>query len=274
MKPFPDVRPPIEIDRIEEAPFEVECRELPWYFTRLETRQRGRCASYDFPSWEATEIEEVDVGDRCKVYGHECYEARHRYFSPDGALRREACSYSDIRDNVQRWFGWWNMSDEDKFYTCKDPYFWDSPDAEWPDAPMHMVDVGGIKWVSDDHVELLPFEKPSAGVNQAGAGLWRVRIGEREWRCLRFIENRDQEGQPLSLTDGFLTEAGGLVLARYYRSSNCWMTAWNGQTAAEFLKGSQTFVCGGVTYYLWYDRIGEQSLAPSSHQFVIDPSGR
>ncbi|MCA1595932.1 MAG: hypothetical protein LC772_05870, partial [Chloroflexi bacterium] len=217
-------------------------------------------AEYDYPTWKLKKTEEIDVIGRGMVHEEWCSEIRCREYRPDGAVERDRYAYAEIRDGLERWFGWWNMADELKFYTYTDKDFaWD-----WGEVtPMRTVDAGRFRWLDERHLETVPMEA-LPGVNPDGAGHCLLKIGTVEHRCLRYVDGTRRTGGPHVLGDRFVNSTGRALLQRYYYWSEFQMDNWPAP-AREFLAGAPTMTCDGVDYYLWYDRIAEEGLAAPPH---------
>ena len=251
---FPQERPEIEIARLDEPPFEILCRELRWWFVVPEPGRRRRWAHYEYPQFGLKETEEMEVVGRGKVHGEECHEIRYRLFAPDGSQGREAYAYGAIRDGRPRWFGWWNLSDEAKFYTWRDEDF----EHDWGAAyAPRIIDEGRYQW-RDDNVldrEAGSSEADSrAEIDGNGAGVWSLRVGASEHRCLRVIDATDYG----ALAEGYIDAEGRTLLFRRYNSGDRLI---EGKKTRDALNGSPTLTLNGVPFHHWYDRLAEEALA-------------
>lgn len=263
---FPAQEPEIEVVRLEEPPFEVECRELRWQFIIPEVGESIRRADYDHPSGAITLIEEWAVTGQGQVYGKESREIRNRSYAPDGKLLREAYAYGTLDEGVTRWLGWWNLSDDEKFYTWKDEGF----EADWGATPIRIADVGRYRWLDDRHIERQGGEENNPKLDGNGAGLCLLRIGEREHRCLRVIEAGDPSDPADSLLEAFVNAEGRTLLTRRYAApqypvhsqyNGIPLYDWEGtRQAQDLLKDSPALVLNGTTYFLWYDCLSERGL--------------
>jgi hypothetical protein len=252
---FPEIEPEIRITAVSEAPFEVHCQQLLWWFTTPQWGDRVAYASYDYPGRQLTRVEQIEVMGRGRVYEEDAAEMRIRTYRPDGSLERECFAYGDIREGVSRWFGFWNLADELKFFTYRDEGFQD----DWPDTPLHFVDVGRYHWVAPDRLLSSATSTEQEEINPNGAGLWDVKIGGTSRRCLRIIESPPAGDVGIALVDGFLREDGKTVLFRQWRHEDCKMSNWSAP-ARETLAGSPTLYYNDTQYYLYYNSFPAESL--------------
>jgi hypothetical protein len=252
---FPDERPEIEVAPLDEAPFEVECRELLCGFIAPEPGERRQWANYDYPDWRFTEMRDLEVIGRGKVHGQECAEIRCLDYDAGRQLTRLSCCYGGIQDGEAKYFGWWNLGDDNKLWTWKDEDFL----SDWAPNPIRLRDAGLFRWGDDRHAvkDLTPWDDPK--VYPVGAGVCRLRIGEREYRTLRWIDvdPRDERG---TMIEGFVTPEGRMLMGRRYNAPRYALYAWNGKEARELFRDAPTLVCNETTYYLWYDFIAADAL--------------
>jgi hypothetical protein len=263
----PATEPEIEVLRLEEPPFEVECRELRWAFIVPEVGERVRRFTYDHPTGRLSEIEEWTVVGQAKVHGKAGSEMRNRNFSASGELQKEAYAYGTLEGGMARWLGWWNISDEEKFFTWKDEGFeWD-----WGATSIRIADVGRFRWLDDAHVERASEVDHDPLIDPNGAGLCLLRVGGREHRCLRVLDLNDPSDPTDSLLEAFVNAEGRTLMTRRYaaprypiHSAYCGIRlySWDGTRMAEdLLRDSPQLHVNGAPYLLWYDWLVEELLA-------------
>jgi hypothetical protein len=262
----PTTEPEIEILRLDEPPFAVNSRELQWGFIVPEVGESARRYCYDHPSRSMTSFEELTVTVKTRIHEREGYEIRTRDYSSSGDLRRESYAYGILQGGMAHWLAWWNMSDEAKIITWKDEGFeWD-----WGATPTRIVDAGRYHWQDDRRLELNREVQSLPKVNRNGAGLWLLKIGGREHRCLRVMEVDDPARAGTSLLEAFVNEEGRTLMTRRYaapqypiHSAYCGIPlySWEGtRTAEDLLKDSSKLIINGATFYLWYDYLAEMAL--------------
>jgi hypothetical protein len=263
---IPQTEPSIEIVRLDEPPFDVESRELQWGFVIPELGERSRRFCYDHPSRSLTSFEELTVTVKTRIHEREGYEIRQRDYSASGDLRRESYAYGILKDGMAHWLAWWNMSDEAKIITWKDEGFeWD-----WGATPTRITDAGRYRWQDDCHLEQSSNVLNLPKVNRNGAGLWLLKVGGREHRCLRVMEVDNPSDFGTSLLEAYVNEDGRTLMTRRYaaphypiHSAYCGIPlySWEGtRKAGELLKDSATLLINGTTFYLWYDYVAEIAL--------------
>jgi hypothetical protein len=253
---FPDARPDIEIIRLDDPPFEAECREMPYFFIQPELGERRQWASYDYPDWRFSGMTDMETVGSGQVHGEDCAEIRCLDYDSERNLTRESICYAGIKDGMARYYGWWNLGDENKLWTWKDEDFL----SDWGGNPIRLKDAGLFHWLDDRHLtkDVRPWDDPL--IHPIGAGLCRLRIGEKEYRALRLIDVDDPSNERGILLEGFVTEEGRLLMSRRYNAPRYFLYAWNGVEAREKFRDAPTLVCNGTTYYHWYDSIPWDSL--------------
>jgi hypothetical protein len=253
MSTFPTTEPNIEIARLGETPFEAECRELRWWFIVPEPGRSRRWAFYYYPARRLSSVEEMVTLETGKIHGEECCEMRYRSHTPEGTLQREAYAYGAIREGIANWYAWWHLDDAQKLYTWRDEDF----QHDWASAPVRTADMGFFHWEADDRLVKDPRPWADPQVNPIGAGLWLLRIGSQEHRCLRIIEADDPGDEGGILLEGFLDESGRVLLSRRYNGPRYRI---DGKESQEVLAGHPTLTCNGIPYSLWYDCLPEDGL--------------
>ncbi|MBW3622027.1 MAG: hypothetical protein KY468_01295 [Armatimonadetes bacterium] len=254
MSAYPELLPEIEITRLEDEPFEVEYRELRWWFIVPEVGQRRRWATYDFPERRISTIRFLEGVDTGQVHEKVCCEIRLQVeLDTHWGVERESYAYGAIEGGMARWYAWWHISDQLKLYTYRDPHF----AHDWGSSPVRIVDAGFFRWQDDTAFEKAsrPWDDPL--VDPIGAGVCRVRVGDRSYRCLRTIEVDVEETERGTLMEAFIEESGRTVFCRRYNAPNYPLGE---QEARTVLKESLTLTCNGTPYYLWYADLPEDVL--------------
>jgi hypothetical protein len=94
-------------------------------------------------------------------------------------------------------------------------------------------------------------------VDLGGAGLWRVRIGEKAYRCLRVLDLDEESARIGILIEAFITEEGRTVMIRRYNGPHYKI---DGVPSSEALADSPALTVNGVPYRLWNTNLPADAL--------------
>jgi hypothetical protein len=212
------IQPPvITLKRLDEPPFEVECREFLFGFIVPELGQESWATAYEYPGPKFWERRELKVRRKARVHDVECFEIQNRAYDTEGNLVNESANFAKIDRGYVRTYAFLSAEGENiRIYTWKDNGF--SVDWDYdPGTPIRIVDVGKWRFVNDQHfTDGSPAPTPT-DVNPNGAGLWEVHIDESVHRCLRVLEpGKSAEN---TMVETFVNCHGRTMLARRYNGS-------------------------------------------------------
>jgi len=212
---LPKEPPEIKIEKLDDKPFEVECREMLFMFVVPEIGNKSHCASYEYPGPKLWEFREREVTRRAEVHHIECFEIRCRSYDVEGNLIGESYNYAKIDRGYMRCYAFLYEHDDNKFRirTWKDYGF----NEDWsydPGEPVKIVDVGKFTWIDDSHFTEGTSNITDQHVNLNGAGLWLVRIGDAKHKTLRILETSKNPAK--TMIETFVNEEGKTILARRF----------------------------------------------------------
>ena len=253
-QPFPVRRPEITITRSEEKPFDVDCREVPWWFAVPEVGNRTLWAMYDPPEetkrghWRITWVYDMEAVRPATIHDVEGVEISVQQWNADsGWLPADGREFARITYETVEWIAVAHVLDGRRtFLTYLDDDF---EERCGPPMIRRMVDRGRFEQQEDDSYVQREHDR-----REIGAGIFTVAIGERSFECLRVIDicDLDEEGQ---LMEAFLTREGRTVLCRRHNGRR-WkvgkIDAYDRNWDERF-PDNQRLVIDGVTYVHWYD---------------------
>jgi len=274
--PFPERRPEITVSRSTGQPFSIDLRELAWWFIVPEIGERVRWAEYeqtrDGSAPKLTEVNSMVARRPAIVHGWECVEIEvdeQAYGDRTGLVQFNHCQDEEYRrarvwgrldDTEVRWVAYesarrgdgttelqtfldesWehNFGSLDRLIEDKD-YLTDRPDGTLERAP----DTPGM----------------------FASGLFDLRIGEREFTCMRVFELEPDATEADTLVLAYLNREGRTVLFRRY-NGNRWgkldhpphRTGGTEMTWAEDLPHAHRLAIDGVTFVHQWDCLTEEA---------------
>ena len=277
-QPFPLEMPPVCITPLDQPPFEVDLCETDWFVTPRVGRS-GMWASYDRLDgrWRLSGVTAHRVTMPALVHDIPGVEIVGHEWEPETGWQREAwTAYHRITDEAIDWLGIVRVQNgARRVYTFLEDGF----DDDFYGSPRKVRDAGRFARQTDgSYVRrggdvqgrdvdgshgagpedlLVAFREQS--VAECGAGLWEVRIGDRQFTCLRMIEIGLPEEAPTLehrlLLDRYVTESGRAVIARRYngrlwkvREGGTWERPWD-----EQLPDNHRLTIDGAVFVLWYE---------------------
>ena len=210
-QPFPRRRPEIVITPVDTKPFGVDCPELRFWWIVPEVGKRALAASYDVLDGRLTGVIELRAVRPAEIEGIEGVEIEHDDWSPDkGWQPSDWRMFGRLTDQKAQWLGEIGGTDKVSLRTFLDSgYAW-----AWPEMDRRIEDTGRF------------LEQPDGSFKQAhspedftasGAGVFNVRIGDREFTCLRvFLLEAALDDPDFAMTENYVTEAGRTVFRREY----------------------------------------------------------
>lgn len=270
--PFPAVRPDVAVKPTRAKPFGVDNRELRSWFGVPEVGDHTMWATYDPPErderrteWRLTTVSELQCVRPALVHGVDCAEIEVAQWEPETGWRPgEWLMYGQLTDDECAWLATVRLFDGKRVLrTFLDEGF----HADWGSLPRRLEDRGRYAVQPDGSLKLRrtgAARKPGA----VGAGMFRVRIGERAWTCLRTLEHADEPSDTDLLMESFLTRDGRTLICRRYNAPQ-----WARHEGSSFAKqapwderfpANQRLLINGVTYVHWYDCLSRTALGIKS----------
>lgn len=253
-QPFPRFRPTITITPSRAKPFAVDSREL--FFVKLELGASALWATYDPPEWKLTNVSNMRVVRPCVIHGIEGVEIEQDDWEPDTGWQVETFRmYARLTETTTQWLATLHIREgKQVLYTFLDEGF----DADWGEQPRRLEDRKHLV-LKKDGTYRLRRSKRGPGHAVIAAGVFRVRIGERAFTCLRVFD-LGTEGKGISeniiLSESYLTRRGRTVLFRRYNGRQ-WELGWgqwsSDQSWDERFPDNDRIVIDGSVFVHWYD---------------------
>ena len=271
---FPEYRPEISIAKSPGKSFSIDLRELSWWFIVPEIGDEVQRANYDptrdGSAWKLTEVMAMAARRRAIIHGRECVEIEieeQRYWDREVFLPfnygpeeedRDTKVWGRLAETEVQWLAVESMKSDGtrELRTCLDEDFgWD-----FGMSPRLVEDKGYLIEQPGG-----TFERKADAPEVFSHGLFTVRIGEREFECMRVfdIEEGASEGKVMVLA--YITRAGRTLLFRRY-AGNRWgkrkeAPHYHGvaMTWEEDLPHADRLVIDGVTYVHHYDSLTDEA---------------
>jgi len=296
-QPFPVRRPAVTITQSKAKPFPVDCGESWRLLVVPEVGRESLCATYAADAkcpkrWVLWDVSHHRVERPAAIHGIEGVEVLADRW------RRET---GWVRDIPTRWFvrltsthlQW--LGELSTECSCHGPEFQvlhtflDPPDGDWSDpsklgrledsqSPRHIEDIGRYVQQRDGSYKQKK-GRCCQGAKALGAGVHRVRVGDRGFTCLRVMQVHP--GMPDVLDVGFVTRQGRTVLHRRYEENHCLpgQADMRGcDTWTEAYPDNDRIVLDGRTFVVWYECIAGFAFGMDLEQreggcSAIEPKG-
>lgn len=252
--PFPVVRPEITITPSQEPLFEVDWRELAWWFAVPEVGDHTMWAVYDPPEWRLTSWQDMKTVMSAVVNGIDGVEI--------DIVDREIGEVEQVHpwtfyarlteDKVQYLAVVSVQNGKRRVCTLLDEGF----DVDWYESQRlvkytgrFIEQIGGsYKQCSDCLI---------TGERAEVMGVYEVSIGSRSFTCLRVLDVEHTFSENSLLMEGYLTREGRTVLCRRYNGR-----LWRGGSKAklpwdEEFPDHNRIIIDGVTFVHWYDCLSD-----------------
>jgi hypothetical protein len=255
-------RPDIRITPSRAKPFAVDCRELRWWSIVPEVGFRGATAWYDPPDWNLTSVQETHALRTACVHEVDCVEIevveRQVSASPTRGPA-EWLMYGRLTEQKAQWLATLRLTEDRRvLYTFLDDGF----DVDWGEDVRRIEDCGCYVRQADGEFALRKRRHPSS-VAPIGAGVFRVRIGERSFTCLRVLDVGDGPDEGGMLVEAYLDRSGRTVLFRRH-NGRLWAVGggggYDGPPWDERFPDHQRTVIDGATYVYWYDHLSDVAV--------------
>jgi hypothetical protein len=257
--PFPLRRPDIIITPSRARPFGVDCRELPGFFVIPEVGRRSLWATYDPPDWTLTEVTEMHARRPACIHNLECVEVEAREWTPDpGWTPVEWLHYARLTPEKVQWLAVSKLVDDKRtLHTFLDEGF----DRDWGEIPRKLVDRGRFAQQEDGSLRQRKSRR-CQGPGTIGAGMFRVKVAENAFTCLRILDVREPSETGI-LAEQYLTRAGRTVLFRRYNGRQWGRhrgSIYDGPAWDERFPHHSRIVIDGITFVHWYDCLSELAI--------------
>lgn len=255
-QPFPVERPVLTVQTGYESPFELDCRELLGWFGVPEVGEFSLWAVYDAPDWQLTGFTELQGVRLAKVHDRAGVELAVRAYEHEAGWDDAPHSiFARVTRDEVEWLGTL-FSDRSGARVLRS--FQDlDPTDPWRGNPRRFT-ADRFEVLEDGVLQ----QRPAGLLGHpfyAAVGTALVRVGERQFSCLRVI-GVDPEPQCSGvLFEAFITRQGRTVLLRRYNG-----TGWGCEEAAEpwdqRLPDNERLTVDGVEYIHWFDSLSHRAL--------------
>lgn len=237
---LPIHRPEVTVTEMAVQPFSVDCPELKTRFIIPKVGEHTLSVSYRAPDWKCHEAEELRVVKPALIHGVEGVEIEVK-------MNWESCNILTIygcltEDSVRYLATVYEHEGTMHLRTFLDGehYTW-----AWPEMPRRLEDTGRYIEQEDGSYKQA---HSSDSEEASGAGVFSVKIGEREFTCLRIIQpegNVKDVHAPFHET--YITQEGRTVLNRVY--------CHDYYSKDIPVDRNTRLVIDGETRYHWYDTL-------------------
>jgi len=249
-QPFPEVRPEIEVLASQAEPFAVDCRETPGWFALPEVGDLTLWSIYDPPDLRLTSVSEM-VGVRpARIHDLECVEIQVNDWEPNAGWQLGTwMMFARATADRAEWLAQCRLVGAERVLcTFLDEGF----EADWGSTPRHIADEGRLVPNLDGSFRLTAAPTPVVH-DVFGAGMFRVRVGSRDFTCLRVVSLTGVPSEEGILYLSFVTRDGRTILGRRFNGRQ-WGCGSGDQPAwDERLPTHERMVIDGVVYVHWYD---------------------
>ena len=269
-KPFPEQMPEVKIQRIGEDPFDLDFREMSWWFVLPEVGDEVRWASYEPPGsgqspWKLSETVEMSARRKAVIHLQEGVEieVEQRFLNcadvpyDRNPNKDKTCltrMWGRLTDDEVEWLAVETIRADGtrELTTFLDEGFND----DWDSAPRRIKDRGYVRELGSG-----AFERADDVPDLFGAGKFAVTIGQKRFDCFRLLNIEKETTERDVLVEAYVTEAGRTVLFRRY-NGNSWAKSdrpphnWGTElTWAEDLPFNDRIVIDGMTFVHYYDSL-------------------
>ena len=275
--PFPERRPEVTVSRSTGQPFSIDVRELTWWFIVPEVGERVRWAEYeqtrDGSAPKLTEVNSMVARRPAVVHGRECVEievdeqaygdrtglVRQLDHSPDDEYRRTRV-WGRLDDTQVQWVAYESTRKGDGTRELQ-TFLDESWEYNFGSFSRRIEDRDCLTERPDG-----TFERGPDTPRMFASGLFDVRIGEREFECMRVFDIEADATESDMLVLSYLSRAGRTVLFRRY-NGNRWgkleqaphPCGGTEMTWGEDLPHAHRLTIDGVTYVHQWDYLTEEA---------------
>lgn len=259
--PFPRQRPEITITPIDEPLFEVDWRELAWWFGIPEVGDHTRWAVYDPPAWQLTSHCDMQSVRPALVHGIEGVEVATVDYELGEEERINPWSlFARLTDSRVQYLATLSIQNgARRLFTLLDEGF----DADWGESRRLIRHTG--RFTAQPDGSYRQTGTPQPGETVEGMDICQVMIGNRAFTCLHVLDVSHEFNEQSILMEGYLDRDGRTILCRRYNGRKWHVTAEGAHRISwdERFPENQRFVIDGVTFVHWYDCLSDRACGLS-----------
>jgi hypothetical protein len=266
-QPFPVMRPEIAVTPSDAPPFALNDCRMPGFGIAPTVGASSWMAWYDPPDWRLTSVSYMETVRPAQVHGLECVEIQGLdWEAGEPGWREGSTSFARLTDAVFEWLAFAHVHHGKRILRT---FLDDGFDGDWGAVPRRLEDAGRLV-KADDNTYTIATLADELDQIRVGAGVFNVRLGDREFDCLRAVQMSSAsmgKGPALLergiLVEAFYTRTGELVLWRRYngrrwqveKRSPYGATPWD-----ERLADPARLVINGALFVHWYDCLTDFSI--------------
>ena len=261
IRPFPMIRPEISIQPVDAPLFEVDWRELAWWFVVPEVGECIRWAIYDSPDWRLSSCCEMHAERPAIIHGIAGVEISAEDFDmkEEGEIISRKI-YARLTDDSVQYLATLSLPGETReLYTLRDEGF----AQDWGDSQRRIRHSGRFEEDANGYHQCSGYSQDHNTLE--ALNVCKVVIGQRSFTCLHVIDLEHNFSAESILMEGYLTAEGRTVLCRRYNGRQ-WACNSPGDSTVkqawdERLPGNERLVIDDVIFVHWYDCLSEMSFA-------------
>jgi hypothetical protein len=260
--PFPIIRPEITITPTDEPVFDVDLREMTWWFAIPEIGDHTSWAMYDPPEWQLICWYDMQTVRPAIIHGIEGVEidtTEHEIVDNEEHINPSKHFVRLAEDTVQNLAVLSLEGDKRRLYTLLDERF----DENWGRGARRIRQSGRFKQQSDGSLDQIA-EYLVPGETTEAMDVCKVTIGDRSFSCLRVLSLDHTFNENSVMIEAYLSRESRTLLCRRYNGIQ-----WNrgpGSAYADKPPWDERFpdhnriVIDGVTFVHWYDDLSDRAV--------------
>lgn len=248
---FPVLRPGIKIKKNYNDIFEVDSKELRWWFAIPIIGEKTYWTIYDQPEWRLTEISEMNSICEAQIHNVDCVKIVENDWSTSKGWEYNTWAlYGKITDKTVQWIATSHLEKGKKILkTFLDEDF----NENWSSNKRHIKNENTLKKIRDD-----VFEFKGNILDVTTEGFYDVYIGDKIFTCMKVLESPKIENNGY-LIEAYINKEGRTVLFRRYNGEK-WDVNHYWKSWGKKLPESKKIIINGVTFIHWYDCTSDITL--------------
>ncbi|MCK4401307.1 hypothetical protein KAW08_03265 [bacterium] len=246
----------IKMSSLKEEDITLDFKKTsPGLLTLYTIPKETYVAFYDWPEKTITNFAYQKLAGKEKINGEnywkvECWEVEDVFKDESNKSCYDSEWYYNQKEDYFSYIAknFHQRGEKGKIITSKDKE-WDEPrDIKFP---VKIKSSGKIKWLENNK-----YSGPTAPIGIETAGLWKLELGKKDFKCIRVFQMFWPENRILYET--FLDISGRTILGRRYNGPG-----WKHQGSnIDSLKRKDCpfLEYNNVKFYLYYDVIPDQSI--------------